>query len=92
MNYKEEIIRYRLERAEEAYQEALLIQREKHWNSCTNRLYYACFYAVSALLQQNDFTSGKHSGVKAIFNQHFVKAGIFDKELGRLYSRLFDAR
>ena len=30
MNYKEEIVRYRLERAEETYQEALLMQREKH--------------------------------------------------------------
>ena len=55
MNYKVDIIRYRLERAEETYQEALLMQREKHWNTCANRLYYACFYAVSALLQQYDF-------------------------------------
>ncbi|WP_417910620.1 HEPN domain-containing protein [Candidatus Electronema sp. PJ] len=92
MNYKEEIICYRLERAEETYQEALLMQREKHWNTCANRLYYACFYAVSALLQQHDFSSGKHSGIKAYFNQHFIKTGILDKELGRLYSRLFDAR
>lgn len=86
------IIRYRLERAEETYLEALLMQREKHWNICANRLYYACFYAVSALLQQHDLSSGKHSGVKAFFNQHFVKTGILDKEFGRLYSRLFDAR
>ncbi|MGX9725979.1 MAG: HEPN domain-containing protein [Candidatus Electronema sp. VV] len=92
MNYKEEIICYRLERAEETYQEALLMQREKHWNTCANRLYYACFYAVSALLQQHDFSSGKHSGIKAYFNQHFIKTGILDKEFGRLYSRLFDAR
>ncbi|MCI5141503.1 MAG: HEPN domain-containing protein [Candidatus Electrothrix sp. ATG1] len=92
MNYKEDIVRYRLERAEETYQEALLMQREKHWNTCANRLYYACFYAVSALLQQHDFSSGKHSGVKAFFNRYFIKTGVLDKEFGRLYSRLFDAR
>ena len=55
MNYKEDIVRYRLERAEETYQEALLMQREKHWNTCANWLYYACFYAVSVLLQKHDF-------------------------------------
>jgi uncharacterized protein (UPF0332 family) len=92
VNYQEEIIRYRLERAEETYQEALLMRREKHWNTCANRLYYACFYAVSALLQQHGFSSGKHSGVKAFFNQHFIKTGVLDKELGKLYSRLLDAR
>lgn len=92
MNYKEDIVCYRLERAEETYQEALLMQREKHWNTCANRLYYACFYAVSALLQQHDFSSGKHSGVKAFFNRYFIKTGVIDKEFGRLYSRLFDAR
>ena len=92
MNYKEDIVRYRLERAEETYQEALLMYREKHWNTCANRLYYACFYAVSALLQQHDFSSGKHSGVKAFFNRYFIKTGGIDKEFGRLYSRLFDAR
>ncbi|MCI5220510.1 MAG: hypothetical protein D3914_15280, partial [Candidatus Electrothrix sp. LOE2] len=43
MNYKEDIIRYRLERAEETYLEALLMQREKHWYTCANRLYSTCF-------------------------------------------------
>ena len=40
MNYKEDIIRYRLERAEETYQEALLMQREKHWNTSAYILFY----------------------------------------------------
>jgi uncharacterized protein (UPF0332 family) len=29
------------------------------------------FYTVSALLQQHDFSSGKHSGVKAFFQSVF---------------------
>jgi uncharacterized protein (UPF0332 family) len=68
------------------------MQREKHWNTCANRLYYSCFYAVSALLQKHDLVSGKHSGVKSLFNQHFVKTNIVNKEKGKLYNRLFDAR
>jgi uncharacterized protein (UPF0332 family) len=44
------LIKYRIERAEETYNEALLMRTGDHWNACANRLYYACFYAVSALL------------------------------------------
>jgi uncharacterized protein (UPF0332 family) len=87
-----DLIRYRLKRAREAFEEALLMKQEAHWNTCANRLYYACFYAVSALLAKEDLGSGKHSGVKALFNQHWVKTGKVSREFGRLYSQLFEAR
>lgn len=86
------LIQYRLDRARETYQEALLMQREKHWNGCANRLYYACFYAVNALLVKTGHASSKHTGVRSLFNQHFVKPGKVSKEHGRLYNQLFEAR
>jgi len=86
------LIGYRLDRARETFEEALLMQREEHWNACANRLYYACFYAVTALLTKNELTSSKHSGVKALFNQHFVKTGRVSKNNGMLYNQLFEDR
>lgn len=86
------LIQYRLRRAEETYQEALLMQRESHWNACANRLYYACFYAVNALLVKAGYASSKHTGVRSLLNQHFVKTGVISKELGTLYNELFEAR
>ena len=86
------LISYRVERAEETYQESLLMFREKHWNACANRLYYACFYAVSALLVKYGLSSSKHSGVKSLFNQHIVKKGVLSKDNGKLYNQLFVAR
>jgi uncharacterized protein (UPF0332 family) len=68
------------------------MQREGHWNSCANRLYYSCYYVVTALLVKKELSSSKHTGIKALFNQHFVKTGLISKENGRLYNRLFDAR
>ncbi len=56
-----ELIHYRLERSRETLEEALLMQRERHWNACVNRLYYACFYAVTALLAMQGVSSGKHT-------------------------------
>lgn len=88
----QDLIRYRIERARETFEEALLMQREGHWNSRANRLYYACYYAVSALLATKGLASSKHTGMKALFNQHFVKTGLVAKENGRLYNSLFDAR
>lgn len=87
-----ELIQYRLKRAREALEEALLMKQEAHWNTCANRLYYACFYAVTALLAKEDRGSGKHSGVKAFFNQRWVRPGKVSKELGKLYNQLFEAR
>ena len=89
---KDELIRYRLERAGEALEEADVMADMRHWKTCINRLYYACFYAVSALLLKNDLSSSKHTGVKAFFNREFVLTGIVPRSYGRLYNLLFKYR
>lgn len=86
------LIDYRLQRATETLAEARLMQSVGHWNTCANRLYYAAFYAVSALLVKDGHTASKHSGVKALFNRYYVKLGTVEKDRGRLYNRLFDLR
>lgn len=91
-DHTQELIQFRIQRARETLEEALLMQREEHWNACANRLYYACFYAVTALLAKKGLSAAKHSGVKALFNQHFIKSGQVSKEKGRLYNNLFEAR
>lgn len=57
-----------------------------------NRAYYACFYAVSALLLGKELRFKKHSGVRAAFRQHFVKTNVVSDEDGRLYDELFESR
>ena len=88
----EELIRYRLSRAEETLEEAHLLAENKHGNAAVNRLYYACFYAVLALLIRDGRYSSKHSGVRALFNIHFVKTGEVPKEMARIYNDLFERR
>jgi len=84
-----ELINYRLERATESMDEARLLLDNGHLNTCVNRLYYACFYTVSALLMTKGFSSPKHSGVRALFDQHWVKDGHVSVDLGRIYRNLF---
>lgn len=73
MNKRSDYVKYRLEKAEETYEVALLLVREKKWNSAVNRFYYACFYAISALLVQSEIETKSHSGVKTQFFLKFIK-------------------
>jgi uncharacterized protein (UPF0332 family) len=57
-----------------------------------NRLYYACFYGVSALLAQQGLASSRHAGVRSLFNQHFVHTGEVAKDLAQIYNDLFERR
>jgi len=88
----EELVKYRYLRALETYEEAIILARENHWNTTANRLYYSCFYAVSALLLKKGFSISTHNGVKTEFHKSFVKSGIMPKQSGRTYSRLFNLR
>ncbi len=58
-----ELVLYRIERAQDTLEDARILAKSGRWNTCVNRLYYACFYAVSALLIQNDLSYSKHTGV-----------------------------
>ena len=88
----EDLIQYRLEKANQTLGDAKLLANAKRWNPCVNRLYYACFYAVSALLAKNEFSSSKHTGVRSLFNLSFVKTGVLSKETAEIYNDLFDRR
>lgn len=37
-----------------------------------NRVYYACFYAASAVLTHENLQYARHSGVRAALHQHLV--------------------
>lgn len=89
---RETIIRYRMRRAMECLADADASADRRSWNNCINRLYYACFYAVSALLLRDGLASAKHTGVRSLFNERFVRTGIVAQDLGKLYNDLFRDR
>jgi len=39
----EEYIKYRFHRAEESFEEAIILAENGMWNAVINRLYYSCF-------------------------------------------------
>jgi uncharacterized protein len=57
-----------------------------------NRLYYACFYAVSALLVTRGISTSRHGHLRSLLHRDFVKTGLIPTELGRHFDRLFSNR
>ena len=87
------LIQYRLKEADESLKEAEVLLREgMSMRAVMNRMYYAMFYALLALLQQKQIATSKHSGAISMFDKEFVKNGIFDKELSKTLHRAFELR
>lgn len=85
-------IEYRLNRAEGTLNDAKILALNGSWNSCVNRLYYACFYAASALMVNRDSIIKSHNGLRTLFFREYIATGLMDREFGKLYSDLADWR
>ena len=72
MNWEKDLIAYRREKAAETLANARVSFEKRHLFSAVNRVYYALFYEVSALLKTKNLSSPKHTGIRALFNQHFI--------------------
>jgi uncharacterized protein (UPF0332 family) len=94
MNAKESsaLIAYRLERSCESLRAAEIMLENNMLTFSMNRVYYAMFYAVQALLVSREVSFSKHGQVKAYFSREMVKSGIFQTEMGRLYNKAFEYR
>ena len=90
--HKADYINYRITKAIEALDAAKVLAENKSWNACINRLYYACYYSVSALLLSNNISTQTHAGLKTQFNFHFIKSGPIDSKYGKLFAELMDSR
>ena len=89
---RREIIKYWIEKAQESLDAAYDEMAANRLSFAVNRIYYACFYAVSAVLLEKNLEFKKHSGVRAAFHKHLIKSGQLKNEYGKLYDELFEAR
>ena len=81
-----------LEKAYEATASAELELDAGHTSFAVNRLYYTCFYAVTALLLRDGKQFSRHSAVKSEFVRTFIKSGQIDAKWNKFYQKLFDDR
>lgn len=89
---KKAIVSYRIEKANGAFVEARDCATMNHWSLTANRLYYAAYYASSALLVSAGYQSKTHEGTIGLIGQHYVRTGLLSKEDGALLARLQNMR
>lgn len=89
---QESYIAYRIARSWDTLDDARILASKEKWNSAINRLYYAAYYAVMALLLRYNLKPGTHNGAKNNFTEHFIKNHKIDIKYGKIYSQLFTWR
>ncbi|MEL5895426.1 HEPN domain-containing protein [Bacteroides sp. GD17] len=89
---KKSLMMNRMNRALETWEETKGIINNEFWYAAANRMYYACYYMTTALLIKQGYTASTHSGVIRLFGQYFVSTGIVSREMGRLYSKVYELR
>lgn len=89
---RDSLVHNRVVRAFETWEETKGIIQNGYWYAAANRMYYACFYMTTALLMKHGYSASTHSGVIRLFGLHFVSTGIVDREIGKLYSNVFELR
>ena len=82
------IVQLEIEKAQSIMAQIESLKVLRYWDNIANRLYYAIFHAVSALLINDGHSVNTHKGVVVLFGQHYVRTGIFDMADGKLYSQL----
>lgn len=81
-----------IERAKRYLKSAEILLEEGDYESSVSRTYYAMFYSAQAMLLTKNLSFSSHKGVISAFGEHFVKTGIFQKEMGRELNKAFEKR
>ena len=82
------LVALELKKAREAYEDIGILMAANRLNGAANRMYYAVFHAVCALLINDGHHVSTHKGSHAVFSQHYIKTGILPREYGQLYNQL----
>ena len=82
------IVGLELEKARNTFGQIEELRKLGYWDTIANRLYYAVFHAVSALLIRDGHLVNTHKGAISAFGLHYIRTGVLPQELGRLYSDL----
>ena len=75
-NDKLELISYRIQKSKDTLKEIEILINNELWLTSANRIYYACFYAVTALMLKEGLNAKSHVGIRQMFGLHFIKTDI----------------
>jgi len=89
---RQAVVLLRLDNARQTFEDAKIIISNKLWKAAANRLYYACYYAASALIIKLGLEAKTHAGIIRLLGLHVISKNLLKKELGDMYYKLFSLR
>ena len=92
MDEKLKLAETELQLAAENLAAATIVAHNGLYRNAVKDLYYAAYHAVVALLADHGIETSSRDRVQAMFGLHFVKAGVVDKNAGKLLGNLYHAR
>ena len=85
---KKIIINHRMAKAKNTLHEVSQLLKFGFYNNAVLRIYYACFYCVTALLLKKDVKTKSHKGVRQMLGLHFIETGKMTRNEGAFFSDL----
>lgn len=82
------IVSLEIEKAQNIASQIEELEKLSYWDNIANRLYYALFHAISALLIFDKHNVSTHRGSIVLFGQFYIKTNVFDMNDGKLFSQL----
>lgn len=92
IDHKSIIIKYWIEKGRESMESAKSEFSSGRNTIAVRNIYYACFYALSAVLLKEGRSFKKHTAVKAALHKDLIRTGMVDTGWGKFYNRVFDSR
>ena len=86
---RDALVEYRRENARLTLAEIPIHLQNGFYKTAVNRMYYACFYMVIALLLKNNIEAQTHSGARQMLGLYFVKTSKLSNKLNKFYCDLF---
>ena len=71
---------------------AELAMKDGDNDSCVSRAYYAMFLMAEAVLLSKSLKASFHASVITLFGEHFVKTGVFGRDVGKSLRKAYDSR
>ncbi len=81
-----------IEKAEKFLSTAKQALNTEDYDSCVSRCYYAMFFVAEAALLTKGLSASSHKGVISLFGEHFIKARILERNLGKALNDAYDTR
>ena len=89
---RKHLIQHKLDKADSTIDDIRFLLDNDKLDIAINRIYYAVFYALSALALKHQFSTAKHQQLIGWFNREFIKENVVDRRFGEILHRAFDKR